>query len=442
MPRRIFLRWTERLAALALLVAAGGAYAGSWQPPLDEALKTAAARHAPVLIEFHAPWCYSCYYMQRNVLNGAEWDKLRRQVVLVDLDTDAPEGAYWQQQLQARGLPSYVMLDENGEELGRVLGEQVRSEFYRQVEAILGRADTLVELSARVKDGGAASLKAAHDVLKTWYARDDADGGLAWLAGLSPPVQAALEKDTRARAWIARLHLMQAAQAGKAQQCATLAPPVLAGDLGCERAYELDRVMECTAALPAADKTRLLAAQKPVMTHQLYGQVFIAKPGCADARSIVLTTADLDKNLGYSQAESDVLDQAIADTRQRLGGNLRKDRNLADNLRVFLERAGKTEELELLYPKLIAAWPDDYVYYYRFGHMLAVRGQFQQALIYLQQAALRSYGVNRLEVAEQRTVVLLKLNRGDDARQVVADALKVNGPWFPEQAARLKALVP
>jgi thioredoxin-like negative regulator of GroEL len=441
MRPRTFLRWTERLAALALLAAAG-AHADNWQPPLDEALKTAASRHVPVLVEFHAPWCYSCYYMQRNVLNGAEWDKLRRQVLLVDLDADAPEGAYWQQQLQARGLPTYVVLDEKGEELGRVLGEQVRGEFYRQIDAILARSGTFATLAERVRDGGGASVKAAHEVLRTYYARLDADGGLAWFAGLPEAAQAMLEKDARTRLWLERLRLMQAAQGGKAVQCAALAPAVLAGELGCDRAYELDRVMQCTAGLPPAEKSRLLAAQKPVMTHQLYGQVFIAHPGCADARSIVLTTAELDRNLGYAKAESDVLDQAIADTRQRLGGNLKKDRNLADNLRVFLERAGKTEELELLYPKLIAAWPDDYVYYYRFGRMLAARGQYPQALIYLQQAAPRSYGVNRLEVAEQRAQVLLKLNRGDDARQVVADALKVNGSWFPEQAAKLKALIP
>lgn len=441
MHRRTFLRWTERIAVLSLLAAAA-AGAENWQPPLDEALKTAAARHAPVLIEFHAPWCYSCYYMQRNVLNGAEWDRLRRQVVLVDLDADAPEGAYWQQQLMARGLPSYVVLDEEGAELGRILGEQVRGEFYRQIDAILARSGTLAALAERVRDGGGASLKSAHEVLKAYYARIDADGGLAWLAGLPPVVQAALEKDPRARLWIARLRLMQAAQTAQAEQCAALAPAVLAGELGCDRAYELDRVMQCTARLPQPDKNRLLAAQKPVMTHQLYAQVFVVHPSCADARSIVLTTADLDKNLGYPQAESDVLDQAIADAKQRLGGNFKKDRTLADNLRVFLERAGRNDELELLYPKLIAAYPDDYVYCYRFARMLAARGQYQQALIYLQQAAPRSYGVNRLEVAEQRAQVLLKLNRADDARQVVADALKVNGPWFPEQAARLRALVP
>ncbi|HWY24047.1 MAG TPA: thioredoxin family protein [Nevskia sp.] len=433
-------RWTERVAAAALLAVAG-ARADGWQPPLDEALKTAATRHAPVLIEFHAPWCYSCYYMQRNVLNGAEWDKVRRDAVLVDLDADAPEGAYWEKQLVVKALPSYVVLNEQGDELGRILGEQTRAEFYRQLDVILARTASLDEVRDKVKDGGGASLKAAHEVLKSYYARNDADGALAWRAALPQPVQAALDKDARARLWLERLRLMQAAQAGNAAQCAALAPPVLAGELGCDRAYELDRVMECSASLPPAERSKLFAAQKPVMTHQLYGQVFIAHPSCADARSIVLTTADLDKNLGYPQAENDVLDQAIADAKQRLGGNLKKDRNLADNLRVFLERAGKTDELELLYPKLIAAWPDDYVYYYRFGKTLAVRGQYQQALIYFQQAAPKAYGVNRLNVAEQRAEVLLKLNRADDARQVVADALKANGPWFPEQAAKLKALV-
>lgn len=440
MRPRTSLRWNERVAAVALLAAAG-ASADGWQPPLDEALKTAAARQAPVLIEFHAPWCYSCYYMQRNVLNGAEWDKVRRAAVLVDLDADAPEGAYWEKRLVVKALPSYVVLNDEGEELGRILGEQTRAEFYRLLDGILARTASLDEVRDKVKDGGGASLKAAHEVLKAYYARSDADGGLAWQAGLPPPAQAALDKDARARLWIERLRLMQAAQAGNAAQCAVLAPPVLAGELGCDRAYELDRAMECTAGLPVEQRSKLFAAQKPVMTHQLYGQVFIAHPSCADARSIVLTTADLDKNLGYTQAESDVLDQAIADARQRLGANLKKDRNLADNLRVFLDRAGRTDELELLYPKLIAAWPDDYVYYYRFGKTLAARGQYQQALIYLQQAAPKAYGVNRLNVAERRAEVLLKLNRADDARQVVADALKANGPWFPEQAAKLKALV-
>jgi len=437
-------RWTERVLQFAggSLLLAAAAHAEPWQPPLDEALKRAVAEHAPILVEFHAPWCYSCYYMAHNVLNGPEWDKVKHEAVLVDLDVDAPEGNYWKERLGVKALPSYVVLNEQGEELGRILAEQTRPDFYRQIDAIRARASSLESVRDKVRDGSPASLKAAHEVLHAYHARQDPDGALDWRKALPPPAQAALDRDVRARFWIERLRLMQAGQNKDAKQCAALAPAVLAGELGCDRAYELDRVMQCTASLPEAERIKLLAAQKPVMTHQLYGQVFIDHPSCADARSAVLTTADLDDALEYPRAREDVLEHAIADVRQRLGGNLKRDRNLADNLRVFLDRAGKTDDLDLLYPKLIAAYPDDYVYYYRFGKNLAARGQYQQALIYLRQAAPKAYGVNRLEVAEQQAQALLKLNRRDDAKQVVADALKANGPWFPEQAAKLKALVP
>jgi len=36
---------------------------------------------------------------------------------------------------------------------------------------------------------------------------------------------------------------------------------------------------------------------------------------------------------------------------------------------------------------------------------------------------------------------LIALNRRADAEKVVADALEANGPWFPEAAAKLKAIV-
>jgi tetratricopeptide (TPR) repeat protein len=443
MRRKICHRWIDRVVQFGAgaLLLAGVVHADPWQPPLDEALKQAATQHAPILIEFHAPWCYSCYYMAHNVLNGAEWDKVKRETVLVDLDVDAPQGNYWKERLGVKALPSYVVLNEQGDELGRITAEQTRPDFYRQLDAIESRTATLESLRDKVRDGSPASLKAAHEVLKAYFARDDADGALAWRKILPPPARAALDRDARARSWIERLQLMQASQSNDAAQCLALAPAVLAGELDCDRAYELDRVMQCTTSLPDATRTGLLAGQKPLMTRQLYARIFVDHPSCADARSAVLTTADLDDVLKYPQARTDVLDRAIADVRRRLGGNLKRDRNLADNLRVFLDRAGKTDELDLLYPKLIAAYPDDYVYYYRFGKSLVTRGQYQQALIYLRQAAPKAYGVNRLNVAEQQAQALLKLGRPDDAKQAVADALKANGPWFPEQAAKLKALV-
>ena len=95
-------------------------------------------------------------------------------------------------------------------------------------------------------------------------------------------------------------------------------------------------------------------------------------------------------------------------------------------------------EVDALMPKLIAAYPDDYVYAYRYGRSLLERKQPAAALPYLEQAAGKTFGVNRLMVATLRVQALLALKRRDDAEKVVAEALQENGPWFPEQAQKLK----
>jgi predicted Zn-dependent protease len=159
----------------------------------------------------------------------------------------------------------------------------------------------------------------------------------------------------------------------------------------------------------------------------------------------VFAAADLNKAIGDSAAEQAVLERGIAATQNALGGadrlDLKRDRNAADNLRVYLVRAGRIADVDALMPKLIAAYPDDYVYPYRFGRSLLERGKAAEALPYLEQAAAKAFGVNRLTVAGLRAKALIALNRRADAEKVVADALEANGPWFPEAAAKLKAIV-
>jgi tetratricopeptide (TPR) repeat protein len=408
---------------------------------VDAALAQAKQRHSPVLLDFHAPWCYACYFMTANVFTGEEWTAVNKRAVVVSLDVDTPEGAQRQAAMQVRGLPAYVVLDENGDEVGRLIGESTRIEFYRRIGDLLSRREPLTQLAASVRNGSAPSIVAARDVLSAYHARGDAEGGLAWWTALPPPVQIKLEKDAQVRLWTQRLRLQKASQANEPHQCTALAPPVFAGDLGCERPYEVERVMNCTASLPAAERKRLLSSQKEMVARLLYGRIFTAHPSCADARSTVLAEAGLDRELGYPKAEAAILDTAIADARKRLGGDLKRDRNIADNLRVYLERAGRMVELDALYPKLIAAYPDDYVYPYRYAKMLAGAGHYAEALHYYERAAPAAYGVNRLHVAQGRAEALLKLGRSDEAKTVAADALKVNGPWFPDEAAKLRATV-
>jgi len=203
----------------------------------------------------------------------------------------------------------------------------------------------------------------------------------------------------------------------------------------------LESLLECSEKLPAAQRKTLLEKERPPLDRLLATQVFVATPYCADQRTAVMVAADLDKAVGDSAAQQAVLDHAIEFARATLHEDYRSDRNLADNLRVYLTRAGRVDEVDALMPKLMAAYPDDYVYAYRYGRSLLDRKRPAEALPYLEQAAEKSFGANRLAVAEQRAKALLALQRRGDAEKVVADALQQNGPWFPEQAAKLKALL-
>ncbi|HEY0973605.1 MAG TPA: thioredoxin family protein [Solimonas sp.] len=421
-------------------------------PPqnLEAALALAQARSAPVLIDFHAPWCYSCYYMASHVLTGAEWTQVLQRSVVLAVDADAPEGAALKTRYGIKALPSYLVLDAQGQELGRILGEQTRADFYARLDEILARGSALDALSAEVVDASAASIAAGREVLRAWHARYDARGGLAWLSQLPAPARTALQADPVAALTISRLSLLQAAQAQDVPAVLAQGRAVLTGEaadgLGCERAYELSRVLD--VAGERAEARALLTAQRAPMERLLLQGVFEGA-ACADQRSVVLVTADLYAALGEEAAETALLKRAIADAERRIGGATveayRRDRNLADNLRIYRdrlsERSGDYAAFDALLPKLIAAYPDDYVYASRYGRSLLARGRAAEALPYLEQSAAQAYGLNRLVVSQARVKALLALERRDEARRVVAETLKTNGPWFPEEAEKLKALL-
>lgn len=426
------MRRAPLLLALAL---AGGSHAAG-AANVDSSLAQAKRAHQPLLLDFSAPWCYSCYFMETHVLNGAEWDALGKKVVVAAVDADSPDGAAWMKKLEVKALPAYVVLDENGGELGRILAEQPRAKFYPMIDHIIAGANTLEDLQRKAAGG---SIEAVAAVLGAFQARDAGKDGLAWYGKLPADVRAKAGEDKAVTLQRDRLALSKARAQDDHTAAVAAAQRVLAGDIGCDRPYVVDALLEASEKQPKAKRAAILEPQRVALEAMLARDIYVASPACADQRSAVVTTADVDAALGDTAAEKAVLDRAVADARTRLGGDYAKDRNLADNLRVYLARAHRDAELDALYPKLAAAWPDDYVYPYRFGRSLLERKRAAEALPWLEKAADKAYGENRLSVALYRVKALKALGRRNDAKQVVADVLEQNGQWFPEQVAKLEA---
>jgi thiol-disulfide isomerase/thioredoxin len=430
------------LVLLPLLAAAAEVPPGH---TLEDALKQARARHAPVFVDFWAPWCHSCFFMQSNVMNGAEWEATEKRAIVVELDGDEPEGNYWARLWKIGGYPTYVILDENGEEIGRILGDRPRGQFYAELNPILDKGAALDTLKQQVRGTDPASIAAGRAVLKALYERQDFDGAQSWMAALPGPVQEALRRDPDASAHMQRIALLQAADAKDPAKCIALATPVLGGALSCDVLYEMSQFQSCLDDLPEAERRTDLAPYESKVASLQKHVLVDADAECSDTRGIVDTAADLYEALGDTAAFDRVWQQGIAYSKQRLQGpdgiDFKKDHYLTDNMRYYMERAQDTAGLDALYPKLIAAYPDTYDYYFRYGRGLAKRGEYAKALPYLDQAAERAYGRNKLWVAEWRAQTLMQLKQQEKAQAVVAEALEDNGPWFPDDVKTLKAVL-
>ena len=92
MPARHLFRHAS-LAAVLLASLQAGVHAADSKAPLTiaDALKASGEQHRPVLVDFQAVWCYSCYYMASHVLNGPEWEAARRKAIVEKLQLRAAE---------------------------------------------------------------------------------------------------------------------------------------------------------------------------------------------------------------------------------------------------------------------------------------------------------------------------------------------------------------
>src|SRR5687767_8569009 len=99
----------------------------AWLTDLPAAYAEAKASGRPILVDFEAPWCYSCYYMQQRVLSRPAFAKAAESLVLLKLDVDTSAGAAVKAERAVTFLPTYLVLSPTGSELGRILGEQTEA---------------------------------------------------------------------------------------------------------------------------------------------------------------------------------------------------------------------------------------------------------------------------------------------------------------------------
>ncbi len=102
--------------------------------PLDTALSS----NKPTLVEFYADWCTSCRAMAGDMaeLREVYGDRINFTMLNVDNAKWLPEILSY----RVDGIPHFVYLDADGQELGQAIGEQPRLILAENLEAMTNSA--------------------------------------------------------------------------------------------------------------------------------------------------------------------------------------------------------------------------------------------------------------------------------------------------------------
>lgn len=109
----------------------------SWEDDWDTAFKRARAEGKPVLVNFYADWCVWCKHLESITFRDSNVAVLLAgRVVPLNVDIDAVDADLLRRH-RVEAPPTIVLLDGNGEELGRIPGYMPPTGFLRAVESFL-----------------------------------------------------------------------------------------------------------------------------------------------------------------------------------------------------------------------------------------------------------------------------------------------------------------
>ncbi|MBI2069053.1 MAG: thioredoxin family protein [Elusimicrobia bacterium] len=393
-----------------------------WLTDWNQAVDIARAQNKHVLVDFYAPWCYSCYYMDKQVLANNGFAAATKDFVLLKVDVDQKEGAALKEKHRVSFLPTYLILTSDSRVAGRITGEQTEKDFLAQLSEIIKSSESDEEKAIKT--------------LRARLAAAEYEAAEREIAGLEKTLNERLDQRLQWRILTDRLGLMAAARLGRPGGLEHL-KRLLKTETSCDLAYDFyfgRKLLENED--PQTKRTVLKNAQQAL--ERLVNRRFFAaaENRCADFRTGIETLADVYAQRGAKNKQAALLKRAVRQIQQdapRVGA----DRNRDDNLRFFLELAGDDGKIRSFYAELIEAYPQDYVYPHRFSKYLVGSGQAQEALSWNERAAKLCYGANCLAVAGVKAKAMAALGRREEAVRLLQNAAQKNQRAFPKESAAL-----
>ncbi|MBX3034711.1 MAG: thioredoxin family protein [Bdellovibrionaceae bacterium] len=392
---------------------------GFYQEALDVALKDCKALKKRVLLLFSARWCPGCIRLEQEVWSHAFMRKTLSEFVRVKLDADRFENKPRMKEYGVAGIPAVLVLNCEGEELGRVVDYLDRAEMKGALDVLAKKKlDTRAQLEKKASGGDAtAALELAQRAAQSyqveaalkWFALlpDRADHREYWMvriadlaerSGKDPKnekgrkewqdaLTAALRKFPRTMSsldWRLSLARLQAPAAAQG----TLRDLVKMSD---ELIADRERMAEVIRSEPSGDYLGI----ESLRVFQAKAEALEALQRPADALAAWKAAAEEGRRLAIREEPSGPYYRFL----------------------VILKKAGEHERLKRFFARHAALPKTDGELLRRYAKYLLEQGDYTQAVRVSERALKDSYGRNEVLAAIVHAQALGKMGKVAEAKQ-------------------------
>jgi len=357
----------------------------------EAAFAEAAASGKRVLLDFSAVWCPPCQVLAAEILHDPEEAGVLADFVVVELDADDPSSFALKSRYAVGGYPTVVVAEADGTLVDRMVGYPGEEGTREWLAATAGDILTIPELLASPES---VPVEEAVDAAKRLLNEGEKEAASAMIERAADGVEKELV-----------LFEMEPTLARLAQLMA--AAPERAGDW-IWGAYQL---------LSGVEAGELEPERKAVMEFVSWEMAGAAPLEASDYAYVAASLSEGTQAQAFNAAAAALLSAGLS-------GDPRLDRGHYTFLAHLYSAAGDPEGGLAVLEGAAEAFPEEFTYHYSAAGILEDEERYEEALAKAQLASEYAYGDMSIRAAMTQARILEAMERIDDARQVLTDALE------------------